>query len=33
MKIVPVASAGMDEELLTAIKDLLSSSEDAPEVP
>jgi diguanylate cyclase (GGDEF)-like protein/PAS domain S-box-containing protein len=30
MKIVPVASAGKDEELLTAIKGLLSSSEGAP---
>jgi diguanylate cyclase (GGDEF)-like protein/PAS domain S-box-containing protein len=30
MKIVPVASAGKDEELLTAIKDVLSSSERAP---
>jgi diguanylate cyclase (GGDEF)-like protein/PAS domain S-box-containing protein len=30
MKIVPVASAGKDEELLTAIKDALSSSERAP---
>lgn len=30
MKIVPVASAGKDEELLTAIKGLLSSSESAP---
>ena len=28
-KIVPVASAGKDEELLTGIKDLLASSEDA----
>jgi diguanylate cyclase (GGDEF)-like protein/PAS domain S-box-containing protein len=30
MKIVPVASAGKDEELLTAVKDMLSSSEGAP---
>jgi diguanylate cyclase (GGDEF)-like protein len=30
MKVVPVASAGKDEELMTAIKSLLSSSEDAP---
>jgi diguanylate cyclase (GGDEF)-like protein/PAS domain S-box-containing protein len=30
MKIVPVASAGMDEELLTAIKDRYALSEDAP---
>jgi len=30
MKIVPVASAGKDEDLLTAIKDLLSSSERVP---
>lgn len=30
MKIVPVASAGKDEELLTAINDVLSSSERAP---
>jgi len=30
MKIVPVASAGVDEELLTAIKGMLSSSESAP---
>ena len=30
MKIVPVASAGVDEELLTAIKGILSSSEGAP---
>ena len=30
MKIVPVASAGKDEELLTAIKGILSSSEGAP---
>jgi len=30
MKIAPVASAGKDEELMTAIKGLLSSSEDAP---
>ena len=30
MKIVPVASAGKDEALLTAIKDVLSSSERAP---
>jgi diguanylate cyclase (GGDEF)-like protein/PAS domain S-box-containing protein len=30
MKIVPVASAGKDEELLTAIKGMLSSSESAP---
>jgi diguanylate cyclase (GGDEF)-like protein/PAS domain S-box-containing protein len=30
MKVVPVASAGKDEELLTAIKHVLSSSEDAP---
>ncbi len=30
MKIVPVASAGKDEALLTAVKTLLSSSEDAP---
>ncbi|MDP2239011.1 MAG: EAL domain-containing protein [Burkholderiales bacterium] len=30
MKIVPVASAGKDEELLTAIKGVLSSSEGAP---
>ena len=29
MKIVPVASAGVDEELMTAIKGLLSSSESA----
>lgn len=29
-KIVPVASAGKDEELLTAIKGILSSSEGAP---
>ena len=30
MQIVPVASAGKDEAILTGIKDLLSSSEDAP---
>jgi len=30
MKIVPVASAGKDEALLTAIKGILSSTEDAP---
>jgi diguanylate cyclase (GGDEF)-like protein/PAS domain S-box-containing protein len=30
MKIVPVASAGKDEELLTAVKGMLSSSEGAP---
>jgi diguanylate cyclase (GGDEF)-like protein/PAS domain S-box-containing protein len=30
MKIVPVASTGKDEELLTAIKGMLSSSEAAP---
>jgi len=30
LKIVPVASAGKDEALLTAVKGLLSSSEDAP---
>src|SRR3984885_1947675 len=30
MKIVPVASAGKDEELLTAIKEVFSSSERAP---
>ena len=30
MKIVPVASAGKDEELVTAVKGLLSSSGDAP---
>jgi len=30
MQIVPVASTGMDEALLTAIKDFLSSSEGAP---
>src|SRR6202011_1292362 len=30
MKIAPVASAGKDEELLTAIKGMLSSSEGAP---
>jgi diguanylate cyclase (GGDEF)-like protein/PAS domain S-box-containing protein len=30
MEIVPVASAGKDEELLTAIKGMLSSSEGAP---
>jgi diguanylate cyclase (GGDEF)-like protein/PAS domain S-box-containing protein len=30
MQIVPVASAGANEEILTAIKDLLSSSEGAP---
>jgi diguanylate cyclase (GGDEF)-like protein/PAS domain S-box-containing protein len=30
MKIVPVASAGKDEELMTAIKGILSSSEGAP---
>jgi diguanylate cyclase (GGDEF)-like protein/PAS domain S-box-containing protein len=30
MKIVPVASAGKDEELLTAIEGMLSSSEGAP---
>jgi diguanylate cyclase (GGDEF)-like protein/PAS domain S-box-containing protein len=30
MKIVPVASAGKDEELLTAIKSMLSSTEGAP---
>jgi diguanylate cyclase (GGDEF)-like protein/PAS domain S-box-containing protein len=30
IKIVPVASAGKDEELLTAIKEVLSSSERAP---
>ena len=30
MKIVPVASAGKDEELLSAIKGILSSIEDAP---
>ena len=30
MKIVPIASAGKDEELLTAVKDVLSSSERAP---
>jgi diguanylate cyclase (GGDEF)-like protein/PAS domain S-box-containing protein len=30
MKIVPVASAGKDEDLLTAIKDVLSSSERVP---
>lgn len=30
MKIVPVASVGKDEELLTAIKGILSSSESAP---
>ncbi len=30
MQVVPVASAGKDEELMTAIKALLSSSEDAP---
>ena len=30
MKIAPVASAGKDEELLTAIKGILSSSEGAP---
>ncbi|MDZ4252937.1 MAG: diguanylate cyclase [Sulfuritalea sp.] len=31
MKIVPVASAGLDEEFLTAIKDFLSSGEGTPE--
>jgi diguanylate cyclase (GGDEF)-like protein/PAS domain S-box-containing protein len=31
MKIVPVASAGKDEELLTAIEGMLSSSEGAPD--
>ena len=30
MKIVPVASVGVDEEMLTAIKDLYSSSEAVP---
>jgi len=30
LKIVPVASAGKDEDLLTDIKDILSSSEGAP---
>jgi diguanylate cyclase (GGDEF)-like protein/PAS domain S-box-containing protein len=30
MKIIPVASAGKDEALLTAIKGILSSTEDAP---
>ncbi|MDO8786626.1 MAG: EAL domain-containing protein [Sulfuritalea sp.] len=30
MKIVPVASAGKDDELLSAIRTILSSSEDAP---
>ncbi|MEO8331390.1 MAG: EAL domain-containing protein [Gallionella sp.] len=30
MKIIPVATAGKDEALMTGIKDLLSSSEDAP---
>ena len=30
MQIVPVASAGKDKAILTGIKDLLSSSEDAP---
>ena len=30
MKLVPVASAGVDEELLTALKDLFSLSEGAP---
>jgi diguanylate cyclase (GGDEF)-like protein len=30
MEIVPVASAGKDEELLSAVKDVLSSSERAP---
>jgi len=30
MKLVPVASAGVDEEMLTAIKDIYSSSESAP---
>jgi diguanylate cyclase (GGDEF)-like protein/PAS domain S-box-containing protein len=30
MKIVPVASAGKDEQLLTTVKDVLSSSERAP---
>ncbi len=30
MKVVPVASAGKDEDLLSAIKDVLSSNESAP---